>query len=80
MKYALTFQYGVEGGYEPTWDTTDTIIVEAPKFFYEDDKAVAKVLKEYGLKQEDIDYVISEDKWFVRNIDDVDVYGKIRKE
>lgn len=80
MKYALTFQYGVEGGYEPTWDTTDTIIVEAPKFFYEDDKAVAEVLKEYGLKQEDIDYVISEDKWFVRNIDDVDVYGKIRKE
>lgn len=73
MRYALTFQYEAEGGFEPTWDTTDTIIVEAPKFFYEDDKAVAEVLKEYGLEQEDIDYIISKNKWFVRNLLDTDV-------
>lgn len=76
MRYALTYQYGVECGYEPTWHTTETVIVEAKKGWFENEEAVAKVLRDSGVKPDDVNYIMDEDKWFVRNVEDVDVYYK----
>lgn len=74
MRYALTFMYGEDGGYEPTWNTTDTIIVEGKKGWYEDEEAVARVIAKYGIKPSDVEYIMANDKWFIRNIEDIDVY------
>lgn len=82
MRYALTFTLN-GGGYESQWDATDTIIVDTNAtmvdWYHNDDEFVKQVLHDYGLTDEQIEFVLP-DRYFVRSMDSVDVYGRIRKE
>ena len=73
MRYALTFMEE-DGGYEPSWDKVDTIIVEGKKLWYEDEEAVARVIAEYGVEPDSVEHIMAHDRWFIRNVQDIDVW------
>lgn len=82
MRYALTFTWD-DGGYEPAWDCTDTIIVDTnatwADWYHDDDSFVREVLHDYGLTDEQIEVVLP-DRFFVRDMNNVDVYGRVRRD
>lgn len=77
-RYALTF--AIDDGFRET----DTIIVEVdtPKDYAwgEDQKEIVEALKAFGLHKVDIEYVLAERSYFVRNVDDIDIDLKLQGE
>lgn len=72
MRYALTYSVG-------DWLNTDTIIIDTERsasegggFWFDDETRVADVLSAYGLDSEQTADVINNNRWFIRNCDDVD--------
>lgn len=69
-RYAITFTL------DETWNTTDTLIVETTNNPLDwDRKKLAKVLEAYGVDVQKAKWVAEDsDTWFIRNLEDVDVY------
>lgn len=76
MRYALT--YSTSRGFQ----STDTVIVEDGREsgeatatpWYEDEEAIADILNSYGVDEGDIEQVIEDRLYYVRNCEDVDVF------
>ena len=73
MRYALTFMEE-DDGYEPSWSKVDTIIVDGKKGWYEDEEAVARVIAKYGVEPDSVEHIMTYDRWFIRNVEDIDVW------
>lgn len=76
MRYILT--YTLE---QDRWEAVDNIIIDSEIHkeetgwrWYDDETRVADILSAYGLDTEQIEYVIDNKLWYVRNCDDVDFY------
>lgn len=68
MRYALTFRTG------ESWAEVDTVIVGTALMSDEGvvEIKVAEILTAYGV--ENADEILENGWWFIRNVDDVDIY------